>query len=274
VGKEVSYCRVCGERLGVGEGVENQIFVHDGRRYCSTCRPAEASAKIEIPDRRKSSTKVRAQAPAPRIKETTRIRKRGGWRMTLIAAASAAGLAIGIAFAAGGGAPDSPATRPAAPAPAGDATPSGPKASSKPEAGPSVDELLGRIREIRQSDLMFERREEVRRLLTEAAGKGGSRLEEIDLLAADYDRKFEEAAARLADFTRSEAARMAAKQKYAEAIERLDGYPAPFQTSKAAASIKLLREDYERRRTPPVRPPSPPDSSPRRLAPESAWSAE
>ena len=58
--------------------------------------------------------------------------------------------------------------------------------------------------------------------------------------------------------------RMAAKQKYAEAIERIDGFPAPFRSSKAAASLKLLRDDYERRRPPPGQSPPVPDA-PRRV---------
>src|SRR5204863_3403071 len=46
VGKEVSYCQICGDRLGVGEALEHQVYVHEGRRYCSACRPAAATAKI------------------------------------------------------------------------------------------------------------------------------------------------------------------------------------------------------------------------------------
>jgi hypothetical protein len=263
VGKEVSYCRVCGDRLGVGEALESQVYVHDGRRYCAACRPARATAKIPLPDRRTSSTKLRSQPPAPRGRETTRIRKRGGWRLAL-AAASVTALAVGIALAAGG---SSPAARPA-PAAAGAAPSQAPPAPNA-APGPSIDELIGRVREIRQSDLMFERRGEVRRLLAEASGRAGARLEEVDLLAAGYDRAFEEAAARLADFTRSEAARAAAKGKFAEAIERLDGYPASFGASKAAATLRLLREDYERRRS---IPPAAPPSAPRRLVGAPAWS--
>jgi hypothetical protein len=262
VGKEISYCQICGDRLGVGEALETQVYVHDGRRYCSACRPREAIAKIPIPDRRKSSTKVRAQPPAPRVKESTRIRKPSGlWRA--IAAGPALALALGIAIAAGSrpsDPPSGPRPSPAAQAAAPEATP-----APKAEGGPGVEDLLARIRELRQSDLMYERRDQVRRLLREAARKAGPRLEEVDLLSADYDRTFEEAAARLADFTRSEAARMAAKQKFGEAIERLDGYPAAFQASKAADSIRLLRDDYVRRRSPSGRVPPTGDASPRQV---------
>jgi hypothetical protein len=123
---------------------------------------------------------------------------------------------------------------------------------------------------------MFERREEVLRLLKEAAGRSGPRLEEVDQIAAEYDRKFEQAAARLADFTRSEAMRMAAKQKYAEAIERLDGYPAAFKTSASAEQIRALRRDFERRRAESAaQPPSPPQKqfigAPRRSPPPRAF---
>jgi hypothetical protein len=261
VGKEISYCQVCGDRLGVGEGLENQVYVHEGRRYCSSCRPERAAAKIPVVDRRKSSTKMRSPAPAARPREGTRVRKRRGPALAM-AAGLALASAIGIAIAAGGRAPEPPAAVPKAPGDAGApaATP-----APKPDAGPTLDERLARVRELRQSDLMFERRDEVRRLLAEAAVKAGPRLEEVDLLSADYDRRFEEAAARLADFVRSEAARMATKQKFAEAIERLDGYPAAFRTSRAAGTLQRLREDYERRRSASGAPPASADTSPRRV---------
>ncbi len=258
MGKEISYCQVCGDRLGVGEALENQVYVHDGRRYCSACRPERATAKIPLPDRRKSTTKMRAPA---RPKETTRVRKRRGPAFA-VAAGLAVASAIGIAIAAGGRAPDPPA---AAPRASGEIAAPAPTPAPKPDARPTLDEMLARVRELRQSDLMFERRDEVRRLLAEAALKAGSRREEVDLSSADYDRSFEEAAARLADFTRSEAARMATKQKFAEAIERLDGFPAAFRTSRAAGPLQRLREDYERRRSSSGAPPASGDTSPRRV---------
>jgi hypothetical protein len=258
VGKEISYCQICGKRLGVGEAVENQVYVHEGRRYCSACRPDRATAKIPAPERRKSSTKLRVPLPAARVKETTRVRKRPGPAFA-VAAGLALASAIGIAIAAGGRTPEPlPAAKPALATPIVSPVP-------KVDAGPTLDELLVRIRELRQSDLMFERHDEIRRLLTDAAGKAGPRLEEVDLLAADYDRRFEEAAARLADFTRAEAARMAGKQKFSEAVERLDGFPAAFQSSKAAGPLKRLREDYERRRSAPGAPPASADTSPRQV---------
>lgn len=52
--------------------------------------------------------------------------------------------------------------------------------------------------------------------------------------------------------------RMAAKQKYAEAIERLDGYPAAFRTSKAAEPLRTLRLDFEHRRADSTVPSSSP----------------
>jgi hypothetical protein len=261
VGKEVSYCQVCGDRLGVGEAAERQVYVHDGRRFCATCRPREATAKTTPAERRKSSTKLRSQAPsAPCGRESTRIRRRPFWPMGLVAA-SAVALAIGIAVAAGGGASE---PRPAGPRATETATPDA-RPAPKPDPGSGVAELIARIREIRQSDLLFERRDEVRRLLAEAASKAGPRVEELDLLTADYDRLFEEAAARLADFTRSEAARMAAKQRYADAIERLDAFPAAFRASKAAGLLRLLREDYLHRKSDPGAVPASPPTAPRRI---------
>jgi hypothetical protein len=261
VGKEISYCQVCGRRLGVGEALENQVYVHEGRRYCSSCRPERASAKIPLPERRTSTTKMRSQPPAARVKETTRVRKRNGPAFA-IAAGLAVASAIGIAIAAGSRAPEPPA---AAPKPAGEAVAPAVAPAPKPGAEPALDDLLARVRELQQSDLMFERRDEVRRLLADASVKAGPRLEEVDQLSADYDRRFEEAAARLADFTRSEASRMATKQKFAEAIERLDGFPAAFRTSRAAGILQRLREDYERRRSASGAPPASTDTSPRRV---------
>ena len=259
MGKEISYCQVCGARLGVGGAPDQQVYVHEGRRYCSACRPERATARLPLSDRRTSSTRLRSQLPAARAKDTSRVRKGKGapWA---IAAGLALASAIGIALAAGGRTPALPAVAAKASPPTELREP-----APKPEAGPALDELLGRIRELRRSDLMFERRDEVRRLLGQASGRAGGRLEEIDLVSADYDRAFEEAAARLADFTRSEAVRMASKQKLAEAIERLDGFPAVFQSSKAAGPLKQLREDYERRRSAAGTPPPSADTSPRRV---------
>lgn len=185
------------------------------------------------------------------MRETTRIRKRSPAGLA-VAAGVVVALGIGIAIAAGSPpAPTAPAPVAAPPA----AAPSAPPAPAAP--APTLEDLLAQIREIRRGDLMFDRRDEVVRLLKDASGRAGPRLEEIDLLAADYDRKFEQAAARLADFTRSEALRMAAKRKYDEAIERLDGYPAAFRGSKAAETLRLVRQDLERRRAESASSPSP-----------------
>ena len=231
VGKEISYCHTCGHRV-------DRAFLHDGRRFCETCRPAEAMS--EVPIKRQSSTRLRQQPPAPR-RETTRIRKRNPVPI-LVGAAAVIALAIGIAIAAG----QSPPPAPPAPSPAAAPAPDPP--APKAPTVPSIDETLARIRELRESDLLYEKRPEIVRMLKDLAGRAGSRLEEVDQVAAEYDRTYEEAAARLADFTRSEAQRMAAKQKLTEAIDRLDGYPQPFQASRAAESIRRLKQDLERRR--------------------------
>jgi len=159
-------------------------------------------------------------------------------------------LAIGIAVAAGGSPPPEPAPAPMAHPPV--------HAHPEPKLPPAppLEDILSRIRDLRQSDLMFERRDEVLGLLKEAASRAGPRLEEVDQIAAEYDRKFEQAAARLADFTRSEAQRMAAKAKYADAIDRLDGFPAALRTSKSAEQIRALRREFELRRA-DFAPPAP-----------------
>jgi hypothetical protein len=235
VGKEISYCHSCGHRILEAE----PSFQHDHRRFCLSCSPAGA---VPLEPRRQTSTRIRAAAvPAPRPRETTRVRKKNP--VVLIAGvASAAALAVGLAIAASGAPAPEPApvvaTVPPVQAPL----------APKTVPGPTLDELLSRIRELRQADLMFDRRDDVLALLKDAAERSGPRLEEVDQIAVEYDRKFEQAAARLADFTRSEAMRMASKQKFAEAIERLDGYPAPFRTSKSAGQIRELRQEFERRR--------------------------
>jgi hypothetical protein len=236
VGKEISYCHSCGHRLLETE----PTFQQDHRRFCKSCSPADA---VPFETRRQTSTRVRGQAgPAQRPRETTRVRRRNPAAL-IAGGAAAAALVVGLAIAASG----SPAREPAPVVPVAPQVRA--PAAPKPVPGPTLDELLSRVREIRQSDLMFDRREEVLALLKDAAERSGPRLEEVDQVVLEYDRKFEQAAARLADFTRSEARRMAAKQRYAEAIERLDGYPAPFRTSKSAEQIRTLRQDFERRRS-------------------------
>ena len=243
MGKEISYCHTCGRRLLETE----PAFILDHRRFCKPCSPANAVPKAS---RRQSSTRVRAvPAPAPKFRETTRVPS----ALPAVGAVAAV-LAVGIAIAASGAPTPQPTPVPAVLPPQASA-----ESHPKPVVVPSIDDTLSRIREIRQSDLMFERREEVLGLLKDAAARSGPRLEEVDQIAAEYDRKFEQAAARLADFTRSEAMRMAAKEKVAEAIERLEAFPAAFRTSKSADQIGDLRRDLERRRAASAAPiPAPP----------------
>jgi hypothetical protein len=249
VGKEISYCHACGHRL-------ERPFLADGRRYCEACRPADAEPEVPVTQRRQTSTRLRMQPPAPR-RDTTRVRKRNPLPL-VIGTAAVVAVAIGIAIAAGHSTPPAPAPSVAA-VPAAEPAP-----APKAPPAPSVDETLSRIRELRASDLLYEKRLEIVRMLRELAARAGPRLEEVDLVAAEYDRKFEEAASRLADFTRSEAVRMASKQRYADAIERLDGYPEPFRASKAAESLRGLRQDLEKRRAEAAAPAAG-ERSPRRV---------
>jgi hypothetical protein len=257
VGREISYCHSCGHRLVDTESDDTRPYLHEGRRFCKSCCPSQP---IPVPQRRQTSTRLRMPpGPAPKPRETTRIRKRNpvAW---IVAGSTAAALAVAAALASAGSPAPEPVpvivTAPAAPA------------APTPAPAPSLDQLFARIREIRQSDLMFERRDEVLGLLKDAGARSGPRLEEVDQAAAEYDRKFEQAAARIADFTRSEAMRMAAKQKYAEAIERLDGYPAAFRTSKAAEPLRTLRRDFERRR---LESPSPAAAPQRQIVGTPRW---
>jgi hypothetical protein len=112
-----------------------------------------------------------------------------------------------------------------------------------------VDELLEQVRAIREGDLMFARRTDVLRLYGEAAGRAGARKGEVDRTQAEYERQYEEAAARLADFTRSEALRLAARQKLPEALAAIDAFPEAFRASRSAESLRAVRADLERRRS-------------------------
>lgn len=245
MGREVSYCESCGHRL-LGDAV-----IHDGRRYCGACRPTSTVPLAPPPERRPSSGRL-ARVPARRPKETTRIRRKRSFLFPGLGAAAAAALALGIALASSGGSPDPEPARPApvAPSPA-------PVVQAAPDPGPSLEEILARARAIRESDLMFDRRDEVLRLLRRAAGRGGA-----DRLAAEYERQFEDAASRLADFARSEALRLAGQRKYAEAISSLDGYPAAFRDSRSSEGVRSLRRDLERRRAEATKAsPAPPAGS-------------
>ncbi len=260
MGREISYCHVCGHRLLESDFREGRASVQDGRRLCASCHPV---AVLPVPERRKSSTRIHAQTCVRRTRETTRIRRKPLGLRLAFGGIAAAAVATGIAI--GAGSSSSPEPREALPVTQAQAGP--PRSEPKAGPGPSADELLKQAREIRDGDLMFDRREDVIRLLREAAGKSGSRREEIDLLTAEYDRKFEEAAARLADFLRSEAARLSAKQKYQEAVSRLEGYPAAFRSSRAAGPLRILREELERRRLEAAAPAS---GSPQRFYSEPA----
>lgn len=244
VGKEISYCHSCGSRL-------METFLLDNRRFCRSCCPSPTVDPLPPAQRRQTSTHLRAPAgPAPKRRETTRVRKQRSPVGLIATGVIVAVLAIGIAVAAAGSPPPEPAPAPTAHPPV--------QVHPEPKLppAPSLDDILSRIRDLRQSDLMFERRDEVLGLVKEAASRAGPRLEEVDQIAAEYDRKFEQAAARLADFTRSEAQRMAAKEKYADAIDRLDGFPAAFRTSKSAEQIRALRREFELRRAASA-PPAP-----------------
>jgi hypothetical protein len=249
MGRGITYCESCGHRL-LGEA-----FVFDGRTFCEACRP---TSTVPLASKRPSSGRL-PKVPARRPKETTRVRRKRGLHAPAIGVAAAAALAVGIALAVSASAP-APAAPPAASPPRQRDETNLVALSRVPEPAPSIEENLARVRAIRESDLMFERRGEVLKLLREASGRG-----EADRLLAEYERRFEDTAARLADFARSEALRLAEKRKFAEAIASLDGLPAAFRDSQAAKSLGSLRSDLERRRgeaAKPAAPSTPPGSSP------------
>ncbi len=241
MGKEVCYCVSCGHRL------QGDAVLHDGRRFCQACRPTSTVPVLPPPEAPASRRASSGRLPkvAPRRKETTRVRRKRSLLVPGIAAAAAAALAVGIALAAGGS-PAEPEPEPARVAAV--ARPPVPAPPPQADGSPALDELLEKARAIRESDLMFDRRAEVSKLLEEAGRKAGARRGEVDRLAAEYDQAFEETAARLADFARSEALRHSTRRKFAEALASLDGYPEAFRASRAAGSLKDLRRDLERKK--------------------------
>jgi hypothetical protein len=193
-----------------------------------------------------------------RAKESTRIRRKRSLLVPGLAAAAVAALAVGIALASGGPSPEEPAPAPVLAAP---------RPAPPPAPPPSPEALLAKAREIREADLLFERRAHVLELLRQAGPRA-------DRVAAEYDHAFEETAARLADFARSEALRHSARQKYAEAIASLDGYPEAFRASRAAGPLRELRKDLERRRTEAAGAPAPAVRTPAGTSPIVPYLAE
>lgn len=150
---------------------------------------------------------------------------------------------LGTAIAGSGAPPAAPLPEKKAAEPAPTAAP----VRVEPEK-PSVDARLRQIEETIRDDSGFSKRSEILRMIDDLRASAGPRSEDLDRLRAEYARGFETAAARLADFARSEAERLAAKTRLDEALRKCDDYLESFGSSSHAISVRQLRDDLDRRR--------------------------
>ena len=237
MGKEIVYCQGCGTNLRESDFEKGRAHVVDNRPYCSECKPLP---KTESPRPRKASTgripvpppqAARRPAPARPARRSNTPLLVGGIVAAIVI------LMLLIVLAAGGGRTRSASTP--APAPEKESAPAGARRAD------AADGPLGRIRELIREDTLFARRAEILALF-DAAPRAG----DTDRLRAEYDRSFEDAAKRLADFARSEASRLASQNKPAEALRKCDEYLESFGPAPAAEPIRKLRQDIQQRRNP------------------------
>jgi hypothetical protein len=116
------------------------------------------------------------------------------------------------------------------------------------QTGEKFDAALAQIRSLIRSDTLFVRRPEVLQLVTATEKSAGARGAELERLRADYDKSYQEASRRLADFTRSEAERLAGQNKFAEAVAKCDDYLQSFGSTPAGEAIRKYREELEAKR--------------------------
>ncbi len=110
-----------------------------------------------------------------------------------------------------------------------------------------LDNFLAQIRDLREQDKTFVRKEEILRMLRSAADMAGARRAEAEQAIAEYGKAFEEAAAQAAEAARSEAVKLAGEKKFPEALARIDGYPESFRKTPHAAPLAALREELAKK---------------------------
>ena len=235
MGKEIVYCQGCGTNLREGDFEKGRAHVVDNRPFCSDCKPLP---KTESPRPRKVSTGRIPVLAAPAARRPAPARPAKASNTPLLVGGIVAAIVVLmllIVMAAGGG-----RTRGASgPAPEKD---NAPVPARRPEP---TDGALARIRELIREDTLFARRAEILALF-DAAPRAG----DTDRLRAEYDRNFEDAAKRLADFARGEANRLAAQNKTSEALRKCDEYLEAFGSSATAEAIRKLRQEIQQRRNP------------------------
>ena len=245
MGKEIVYCQGCGTNLREEDFEKGRARRVENRPFCVECKPAPPP-NVETPRPRKTSTgripittPPGARRPVPPKAAQTR-------NLPLIIGGAIAALVVLmllIVMASRSGRPRPPASSSSA-APETEAAPSPAPTDDRP------DLRLAQIREIIRGDPLFARRTDVVQRMEEARREAGSRDGEVGRLRAEYDRSYEEAARRLADFARSEAERLAAQRKLDDAIRTCDDYLDSFGPAGSADAIRRLRRDLDKRRNP------------------------
>lgn len=110
-----------------------------------------------------------------------------------------------------------------------------------------LDHFLRQIRELREGDPKFLRKSEILGMLRSAAGLAGSRRAEVEQISAEYEKAFEEAAAKAAEAVRAEAGKLAGERKFPEAMARIDEYPQSFRGTPHGAPLEALRAELARK---------------------------
>ena len=243
MGKEIVYCQGCGNNLREEDFEKARAHMVDNRPFCSACKPLP---KTESPRPRKASTGRIPVPPGQAARRPAPTRPAQVPNTPLLVGGIVAALVVLmllVVLAAGGG-----RAKPPTPAAASSAR-EGEK-RGEPATGDRTDADLAQIRELIKTDTLFARRREAIRLIETARANAGARVGELDRVRAEYDRTYEDAARRLAEFCRTEAGRLAAQKKVDEAIRKCDEYLESFSPAPAAESIRKLRQDLEKQRNP------------------------
>jgi hypothetical protein len=108
-----------------------------------------------------------------------------------------------------------------------------------------IEPALNRIQQLIREDPAFKRRTDIQIQINSALGAAGGRSPQLEQLKADYERRYEETAARQAESTRAEAERLVGENKLNDAIRKCDEFMATFASSAEGESIKKLRAELE-----------------------------
>ncbi len=273
MGKEIVYCQDCGISLREDDFARGKAHTFENRPYCAECRavPEAPPPPEPLPETRRETTTRKRKTSTAHIptlgpassKRVPAARPRGA-NTALIAGGAAGGLALLLlvaALASGGNRPrtppperEEPASSAARPEPSREPRPAPEPARRAPEQrqpeelkppteqdkSARIDAFLAQIREAIAADTAFERRAEIQNMISAARKDAGAR---ADKLKAEYEKGFEEACQRLADFAASEARRLAAQKKFDEALAKIEEYPAAFGSTRHAEALRKLRDE-------------------------------